>query len=303
MELITERTKLSKVFQDDRLENIKSKYSISEDVEFIRKGLICEKVESDDEERSVIRYVSTPNLDRDSEIIMPDGVILDDFKKNPVVLFGHQYYDLPIGKDLWIKTDNKGVIAKTQFAKHQLADDVYNLVKEGFMNASSIGFIPVEWIERGEKTWGDYETKLVSDWGISKAEVDAADRIYTKCILLEHSDVPVPSNPEALNLAFSKDIIHSEIMKKAFEIEDDEEELEIIFEPDFEWVSVNGQDIIVEAYQDGGYSIDDDVLDFDEPKEFTEEEAIKILDDKLEKISEKLSDTIKEILAKRLGRV
>ncbi|GAF95378.1 unnamed protein product, partial [marine sediment metagenome] len=95
--------------------------------------------------------------------------------------------DLPIGKNLWIKRDNKGLIAKTQYANHAEADKVYQYRKDGFPLAQSIGFVPLAW-----ETFKDGDRK------------DGARRKFTKWAMLEYSDVPVPANPEATPIAVSK---------------------------------------------------------------------------------------------------
>jgi hypothetical protein len=184
---------------------------IKEDVAFIRKG-IEPKAEADDEGRTITSYISTLAIDRDREIIMPKGIDIKSYMKNPVVLFGHNYQSLPIGKNLWIKTDSKGLRAKTEYANHQQADEVYNYRKDGFPMAESIGFIPIEWIEPKEKGWEEalnaWKEAYKSSFDTMPDEktMKGLRRIYTKVHLLEYSDVPVPSNPEALQLAVSKGI-------------------------------------------------------------------------------------------------
>ena len=56
-------------------------------------------------ERAVVMNVSTRDMDRDAEIIMPKGLDLSQYLKSPVVLDSHDYSKLPIGKAVWIKAD------------------------------------------------------------------------------------------------------------------------------------------------------------------------------------------------------
>jgi DNA-directed RNA polymerase subunit RPC12/RpoP len=62
---------------------------------------------------------------------------------------------------------------------------------------------------------------LEKEYGIKRKESEKAKNIYTKWILLEHSDVPVPSNAQSLNLAVAKGdlVIHSEKLRNDFEID------------------------------------------------------------------------------------
>src|SRR3989304_2406541 len=61
----------------------------------------------------VVRYTGTA----DGEI-KPEGVDLTHFLKHPIVMFGHDYKRLPIGRAAWVKIDNTGhgLIAKTIYA-------------------------------------------------------------------------------------------------------------------------------------------------------------------------------------------
>jgi len=232
VELFTERLLLKDILPE-RAKDIAKKYHLKEnDIEFIRKKnpLSAEDLTIEDGERAAIRYVNTADVDRDNEIVLPSGGQVNDFKKSPTVLYAHNYQGLPIGKDIWIKLiQGKGWLAKTVYAKHQLADDVYNLVKEKFLNTSSIGFIPLESVKPEDKDWGKIGEIVKSEYGINEKVFDKAKRIYTKWILLEHSDVPIPSNISALNIAVGKGLeIKSKELIDDLEIEivDDEAEPE-----------------------------------------------------------------------------
>lgn len=227
MELFTERFLLKDILPE-KAKDIAQKYKLKEDsIEFIRKKtpLNPADLKIEDGERAAIRYVNTADLDRDNEIVLPSGGQVNDFKKSPTVLYAHDYRGLPIGKDIWIKLiQGKGWLAKTVYAKHQLASDIYNLVKEKFLNTSSIGFIPLESVSPDKKGWDKTKDVLINDYSISEKMIDKAKKVYTKWILLEHSDVPIPSNMSALNIAVGKGL---EI--KSQELIDDLE-LEIIDE-------------------------------------------------------------------------
>lgn len=150
----------------------------------------------DEKEGSLTAYVSTGARDRMDEVLLPEGVDLSKFKKNPVVLWAHNYDMPPIGKALWIKRDGVGLLSKVKFASTAFAQEIFGLYKEGMMQAFSVGFIPKEHED------GDGEKK--------------PRRTYKKWEMLEYSAVPVPANPEALMLAMQKGII-SEGTKAMFE--------------------------------------------------------------------------------------
>jgi len=205
MLLVTQKMKFVDAFPDGLIVydpeekkkvDVLEKYQLDEGVEFIRKGITPSDLKFEEGERAVIAYITTNTKDRDNEIVEPSGALLDDYRKNPIVLFGHNYRDLPIGKNLWIKADKKGLIAKTQYANHDIADRIYQYRKDGFPMAQSIGFIPV----------------VVEDYDENHDEwrKNGVRRRYKKWILLEYSDVPVPSNPDALQIAVSKGLVPAE---------------------------------------------------------------------------------------------
>ena len=229
MELFTERLKLKDIFPEIATDVAKEYKLKEEDIEFVRKNnpLKPGDIKIEDGERAAVRYVNTADVDRDNEIVMPDGLQTKDFLKSPSVLYAHDYRGLPIGKDIWLKlVKGKGWLAKTIYAKHELANDVYNLVKDKFLNTNSIGFIPLESVKPDNKKWDKVKAKLIAEYGIKEKLIDKVKRIYTNSILLEHSDVPIPSNINALNIAVGKGLIKSDQLIKDLEIEiiDDEKE-------------------------------------------------------------------------------
>jgi HK97 family phage prohead protease len=142
------------------------------------------QVDSIDEEKGqVSSYVSTYQWDRTRERFNKGAWMLEAFKKNPVVLWAHQSWNIPIGKNAGLEEDDKGLKAITQFdMENPFAKNVFRLYKEGYMNSFSVGFRPLmigveEMVdESGEKRNG---------------------LVFNKAELVEYSAVPVPANPGA----------------------------------------------------------------------------------------------------------
>lgn len=164
-----------------------SEQSLPKDLRF-SKALKISDFTVNEEERTITQYISTKDEDRGNDVMIPDGVKLTNYKVNPVVLWGHNQRELPIAKALWTKVDNKGVLSKAQFAKHQFAEDAWQLVLNKFINATSIGFIP---LKSEEKETG----KFREVWGM---QIPIVKRIVHEWELLEWSYVNIPMNPKAL---------------------------------------------------------------------------------------------------------
>lgn len=118
--------------------------------------------------------ITTSAPDRHGENIATEGIETENYLKNPVVLYGHDYSGLPIGKAISLKTFKNKMTARFQLATDILpfADTVGQMIKAGYLNAVSIGGRVLDWSE-------DYRTIL-------------------KMEMVEFSVVPVPANSQAI---------------------------------------------------------------------------------------------------------
>lgn len=122
--------------------------------------------------------ITSEVVDRDGEVILLNGWDFTNFMKNPVVLRGHNYRDLPVAKATSLAMVDGKVVATGDFASAEAnpkAQQVRKLYDDGFINAVSVGFRVLQ---------RNPANRLI----IEKQE------------LLEFSFVTVPANPEALGL-------------------------------------------------------------------------------------------------------
>jgi len=129
---------------------------------------------------------STATPDRMGDIIEQSGWVLDNYKKNPVILWQHRSSE-PIGRANNIQVTERGLEVQIEFMPEDVnptAARIEKMVKEGFLNAVSVGFDPIEYTERDTDSWSYH---------------------FTKQELLEISIVTVPANAEALVVARSFD--------------------------------------------------------------------------------------------------
>ena len=130
---------------------------------------------------------SSANPDRYGDIIDQKGWILENYKKNPVVLLNHDSNQLPIGKGNVYLRDDKLVIDVEFDSEDERAKEVERKAKKGFMNAVSVGFRPLESKSRSELP---EDNKYYGQRGM----------YYSKAELLEVSIVTIPANGEATML-------------------------------------------------------------------------------------------------------
>lgn len=162
-------------------------------------------------ERADVSLVSTDALDREGDVILPKGVDLSWFRMNPVVLANHNWEDpmAVVGKALWIKAQDRGILAKTKYADKPadwsgpwLPDALLAMAQQGILKGKSIGFLPTSIRNPTAE-----ELDRNPAWKNARGVIDAA-------ILLEYSVVGIPCNAEALTLAVSKGIADAALLKK-----------------------------------------------------------------------------------------
>lgn len=120
--------------------------------------------------------------------ILTNGILLEQFKKNPVMLFNHRSYgdnySGPIGRWENIRVEDNKLKADAVFDENDaFAQKIANKVESGFIKGASIGFLTVE-------TSTD-KTHLAV--GQTRPSV-------TKSLIYEASIVDLPSNRSALAL-------------------------------------------------------------------------------------------------------
>ena len=199
---------LMPVLSDDVKDLLQELESESEDFELDnaevkRASVSNDAADFEDGERAAIKYISTRTVDRYKEVLVPSGAILKQYKQNPIVLWAHDYSQPPIGKSEWVKVDDYGIKSKTVYAETERAEEIWQLVKGGFIKTSSVGFIPIESTYKGMTGWDALVQKYNAEWS-TDLEKDGVRYITTKWALLEYSDVPVPCNPDALVVAVAK---------------------------------------------------------------------------------------------------
>jgi HK97 family phage prohead protease len=130
--------------------------------------------DNNDDELRIRGYASTGDMDRAGDVILPTAWSeegLRNFKKNPVILFNHDY-DQPIGRAKSITVDRNGLLLEAMISK---SCKQYELIKDGVLSTFSVGFMVRD---------ADYNEK--TDGFIIKAAE-----------LLETSVVTIPCNQEA----------------------------------------------------------------------------------------------------------
>lgn len=167
-----------------------------------------DKWKLDEGSRSVTQYMSTRHIDRDGEIVIPGGMVLSEYRKNPIKIWGHRYDLPPIGVNDPVGIDVNGIKAKTTYddnPDNKPASIAWGLRKKGMLRTSSVGFIRLESMTRADSRFMPALKKLMGKFPeLTDRTADRVKRITTKALLLEDSDVTIPANINATTLAVAK---------------------------------------------------------------------------------------------------
>ena len=158
---------------------------------------------------------SDETLDRYDEIISASGWRLENYQRNPVFQNAHKYGDIifTLGKALITEVrmvaDRKVLFQRIEFATevNPMARIAYGLYKGKFLNAVSVGFIPIRW-ENGSSDGSDR----------SDGSAKACRRKYLEQELLEVSAVGIPANPNALQLGLKAGAIEKADLVEVLEM-------------------------------------------------------------------------------------
>lgn len=154
-------------------------------------------------EPAVMDFVaSDETLDRYDEVVSAEGWRLESYRRNPVFQNAHQYGDIlfTLGKALVTEVREARLYQRVQFAVevNPMARIAYGLYRGRFLNAVSVGFIPVRWETGGP------------DAGFR--------RKYLEQELLEVSAVGIPANPNALQLGLKAGAIEKADLRAVLEL-------------------------------------------------------------------------------------
>jgi hypothetical protein len=163
------------------------------------------------EDRTLRMWITDESRDRYNSVISVRGWQLENYMKNPVVLWAHEHEGLPIGHAVATGTvEEKRALARdskrqgifrrmyadTKFAtreEYAFADVVYKLYLGKHLRGTSVGFRPT--LEKRVQTVEEIEeSEDIRDF----VDVKPGDVVYLKQELAEYSAVPIPGNQNAL---------------------------------------------------------------------------------------------------------
>lgn len=192
----------------------------------IRNG---DEDDEDEEEKKSLNFIlSTDGMKRDGNTVDQSGWLLENYLKNPVVLFAHDRTALPVGKGTKIRKSKGNLIGTCEFVDFSIpeigpkSEALYRLYKDGIMSATSVGFKALDAVQMTEDEI-EAELKKMKQ----KLKPYYGGIRFTKMDLLEYSLVPVPADPDALQKRCQSDgsladilVLPRDYSKREIELED-----------------------------------------------------------------------------------
>ena len=214
---------LKESVQESVLQILKDSNLSTETIEVKRSADARDVLKLEEGSRTALQYVSTRTLDRDKEIMITKGAVFTQFKKSNMQVFWNHDYNQLIGSDDSIEVDDFGVKALTRYAKHEdhsaRANITWELKQQGHLKTNSIGFGILAYTQPGHNDYERTVRGLTEKYPKEAKSIEEANRIITKYMVLEHSDVGLPSNVDATTIALAKNYTTDEDIEKMFNIE------------------------------------------------------------------------------------
>lgn len=157
--------------------------------------------------------ITAETLDRDGEVLIPQGMNSTEFDRNPTLFWNHDYAQ-PVGRCNGLKRKETTIVGDFVFAKRPdgyqgefFPEVAAALVGQGIVNAVSVGYVPED---------GGVRKAIDSD---RKKYGDQVHTIYSRWKLLEVSLAPLQANPDALITAVKKGIVSPVAAKRFFGVD------------------------------------------------------------------------------------
>lgn len=197
-------------------ERLRSRLAAAEAGNAEPKRLLIAVVKAEGEDTQILHFVgSTEDVDRDGDILRVSGWDLAHYKSNPLFLWMHDMFGLPIGRAVKVTKNlaDKRLEFEIEFVRAEVypfADTVRRLYLGKFLRATSVRFRPQKTV--APQTEEERQAMGLGPFGLE----------FVKQELLELSAVTVPANPNALRLSVGGMLAQKLLAPRDLELVDDQ---------------------------------------------------------------------------------
>jgi hypothetical protein len=148
---------------------------------------------------------SDETLDSYREIIRAGGWKFDLFAKNAPFVDSHDYSSITklLGQVTDWRVDRKQLVETVKYARQPdtLAEWAFKMVRDGFLKAVSVGFVPVKMASKWDQSPGAMQEQLAA-LGLDAGTAAAVRAVYIEQQQIELSQCVIGANPNALAKAY-----------------------------------------------------------------------------------------------------
>lgn len=171
----------------------------------IRRELAITPRVLNDQAGTVEFVASDETLDCYREIVKASGWRFTHFQKNAPFVDSHDYSSITklLGQVVDWRIEKNQLIETVRYSREPgtLAEWAYKMVRDGFLKAVSVGFVPVRMASKWDQTQGDF-LAAIADLGLDAATAAKLTAVYLEQEQIELSQCVIGANPNALAKAY-----------------------------------------------------------------------------------------------------
>lgn len=175
----------------------------------------------DDKAGTVEFVASDETLDCYQEIVRVGGWRFTHFQKNAPFVDSHDYSSITklLGQVVDWRVEANQLIETVRYSREPgtLAEWAYKMVRDGFLKAVSVGFVPVRMASKWDPTPADF-VSAIADMGLDAETAAKLRVVYLEQEQLELSQCVIGANPNALAKAYKGGTLTEEDIDKISEM-------------------------------------------------------------------------------------
>jgi hypothetical protein len=159
-----------------------------------------------DETAGLVKFIaSDETLDCYQEIVRANGWQFTYFQKNAPFVDSHDYSTIKnlLGQVVDWQVENNQLVETVRYSQEPgtLGEWAFKMVRDGFLKAVSVGFIPVSMVSKWDGNSADF-VSTIADLGLDGATAAKLSRVYLQQEQIELSQCVIGANPNALAKAY-----------------------------------------------------------------------------------------------------
>jgi len=171
----------------------------------IRRELAVEAKVLNEADGTVEFVASDETLDCYNEIVRVNGWRFTHFAKNAPFVDSHDYSSITklLGQVMSWKLDGSQLVETVRYSREPgtLADWAFKMVRDKFLKAVSVGFVPVRMASKWDATPADFIT-AINEMGLDATTAAKLRVVYLEQEQIELSQCVIGANPNALAKAY-----------------------------------------------------------------------------------------------------